>query len=249
MSERERVSLLQRGEGEDLVLLHGYLACKESFYYQIEALSARYRVTAFDFWGMGASAPPDGPWSVSDYAARTRALLGELGIARVFLLAPAFGGRVALTLLAAVTDCFPYGLFAGCAGIPPRRGLAYAARVRAYRAVRRLAPRFAERHFGSAEYRTLSPRMKESYKKIVNEDLTPCLAKIRSRVLYVFGERDTATPPYMARALHAGTAGSGLIFLRGCTHFCFCEQPARFNAVALEFFPRRPTSQEEERYV
>ena len=73
MSERERVSLLQRGEGEDLVLLHGYLACKESFYYQIEALSARYRVTAFDFWGMGASAPPDGPWSVSDYAARTRA--------------------------------------------------------------------------------------------------------------------------------------------------------------------------------
>ena len=68
-------------------------------------------------------------------------------------------------------------------------------------------------------------------------------------MLYVFGERDTATPPYMARALHAGTAGSGLIFLRGCTHFCFCEQPARFNAVALEFFPRRPTSQEEERYV
>ena len=88
MSERERVSLLQRGEGEDLVLLHGYLACKESFYYQIEALSARYRVTAFDFWGMGASAPPDGPWSVSDYAARTRALLGELGIARAFLARP-----------------------------------------------------------------------------------------------------------------------------------------------------------------
>ena len=249
MSERECVSLLQRGEGEDLVLLHGYLACKESFYYQIEALSARYRVTAFDFWGMGASAPPDGPWSVSDYAARTRALLGELGIARAFLLAHSFGGRVALKLLAEETDRFPYALLTGCAGIPPRRGLAYAARVRAYRAVRRFAPRFAERHFGSAEYRTLSPRMKESYKKIVNEDLTPCLAKIRSRVLYVFGERDTATPPYMARALHAGTAGSGLIFLRGCTHFCFCEQPARFNAVALEFFPRRPTSQEEERYV
>lgn len=246
MPEREAVSLLQRGEGEDLVFLHGYLACKESFYYQIEALSARFRVTAFDFWGMGRSAPLREAWSVSDYAAHTLALLDELGISRAFLLAHSFGGRVALKLLAGEPQRFPYALLTGCAGIPPRRGAGYAVRVKAYRAVRRVAPRFAEKHFGSAEYRTLSPVMKESYKKIVNEDLTPCLSLIRSRVLYVFGERDTATPPYMAHALHAGTAGSELIFLRGCTHYCFCEQPARFNAVALEFFPRRSTSREEE---
>lgn len=246
MPEREAVSLLQRGEGEDLVFLHGYLACKESFYYQIEALSARFRVTAFDFWGMGRSAPLREAWSVSDYAAHTLALLDELGISRAFLLAHSFGGRVALKLLAGEPQRFPYALLTGCAGIPPRRGAGYAVRVKAYRAVRRVAPRFAEKHFGSAEYRTLSPVMKESYKKIVNEDLTPCLSRIRSRVLYVFGERDTATPPYMARILHTGTAGSELIFLRGCTHYCFCEQPARFNAVALEFFPRRSTSREEE---
>ena len=246
MPEREAVSLLQRGEGEDLVFLHGYLACKESFYYQIEALSARFRVTAFDFWGMGRSAPLREAWSVSDYAAHTLALLDELGISRAFLLAHSFGGRVALKLLAGEPQRFPYALLTGCAGIPPRRGAGYAVRVKVYRAVRRVAPRFAEKHFGSAEYRTLSPVMKESYKKIVNEDLTPCLSRIRSRVLYVFGERDTATPPYMAHALHAGTAGSELIFLRGCTHYCFCEQPARFNAVALEFFPRLSTSREEE---
>lgn len=246
MPEREAVSLLQRGEGENLVFLHGYLACKESFYYQIEALSARFRVTAFDFWGMGRSAPLREAWSVSDYAAHTLALLDELGISRAFLLAHSFGGRVALKLLAGEPQRFPYALLTGCAGIPPRRGAGYAVRVKAYRAVRRVAPRFAEKHFGSAEYRTLSPVMKESYKKIVNEDLTPCLSRIRSRVLYVFGERDTATPPYMAHALHAGTAGSELIFLRGCTHYCFCEQPARFNAVALEFFSRRSTSREEE---
>ena len=175
MPEREAVSLLQRGEGEDLVFLHGYLACKESFYYQIEALSARFRVTAFDFWGMGRSAPLREAWSVSDYAAHTLALLDELGISRAFLLAHSFGGRVALKLLAREPQRFPYALLTGCAGIPPRRGAGYAVRVKAYRAVRRVAPRFAEKHFGSAEYRTLSPVMKESYKKIVNEDLTPCL--------------------------------------------------------------------------
>ena len=35
MSESE-VSLIQEGAGEDLVLLHGYLSCKESFYWQIK---------------------------------------------------------------------------------------------------------------------------------------------------------------------------------------------------------------------
>ena len=245
MSERETVSLVQAGAGQDLVLLHGYLSCKESFYYQIEHLSAFYRVTAFDFWGMGQSAPLPAAWSVSDYAAHTRALLGELGIRRALLLAHSFGGRVALKLLAE-GDTFSHALLTGCAGVPPRRGAAYKARVGAYRAVRRVAPRFAERHFGSAEYRTLSPLMRESYKKIVNEDLTPCLARIRARVLYVFGARDAATPPYMARILHDGTAGSQLLFLRGCTHFCFCEQPARFNAVAREFFPLRQTPSREE---
>ena len=122
MPEREAVSLLQRGEGENLVFLHGYLACKESFYYQIEALSARFRVTAFDFWGMGRSAPLREAWSVSDYAAHTLALPDELGISRAFLLAHSFGGRVALKLLAGVPQRFPYALLTGCAGIPPRGG-------------------------------------------------------------------------------------------------------------------------------
>ena len=234
MPEREAVSLLQRGEGENLVFLHGYLACKESFYYQIEALSARFRVTAFDFWGMGRSAPLREAWSVSDYAAHTLALLDELGISRAFLLAHSFGGRVALKLLAGEPQRFPYALLTGCAGIPPRRGAGYAVRVKAYRAVRRVAPRFASRRFGSAEYRSLPPVMRESFKKIVNEDLTPLLPRIRVPVLYVFGKEDAVTPPYMAEILMAETPGAQLVWLPG-THFCFCEHPQAFNAVAEEF--------------
>mgnify|MGYP000108682115 FL=1 len=235
MSELETVSLLQEGKGQDLVLLHGYLSCKESFYWQIKYFSEFFRVTAFDFWGMGKSAPLQEPWSVGEYAAHTRALLAELGITRARLLAHSFGGRVALKLLAETPELFGRALLTGCAGIPPRRGLSYALRVRAYRAVKTFAPRFAEKKFGSAEYRTLSPVMRESYKKIVNEDLTPCLARIRTPVLYVFGEKDTATPPYMAEILRSGTRGAELVYMKNCTHFCFCEQPGAFNAVAREF--------------
>lgn len=193
-------------------------------------------MTAFDFRGMGASAPLSEAWSVGDYAEDTRALLRRLDISGARLVAHSFGGRVALKLLSAPDPPFSRALLTGCAGIPPRRGVRYRARVRAYRFVRRFAPRFAERRFGSAEYRSLSPVQRESFKKIVNEDLSPCLPAIRMPVLYVFGEKDRQTPPYMAEALHAGTPGSGLVYMQGCSHFCFCEQPERFNAVAREFF-------------
>lgn len=185
---------------------------------------------------MGKSAPLSEAWGVEEYAAHTARLLDSLGVRGARLVAHSFGGRVALKLLASRPDLFSRALLVGCAGIPPKRGIRYRAKVAAYRAVRRAAPRFAERHFGSAEYRTLSPLMRESYKKIVNEDLTPCLSRIRVPVLYVFGEKDTATPPYMARALARGTEGSGLIFLENCSHFCFVEQPEKFNAIMLEFF-------------
>lgn len=234
--EGKEISVLREGWGEDMVFLHGYLSSKECFTFQIKYFSKFYRVTAFDFVGFGKSAPLSEPWSVGDYAAYTARFLDSLGIKNARLIAHSFGGRVALKLLSERPALFDRALLAGCAGIPPKRGLSYKCKVRAYRIAKKFAPRFAEKKFGSPEYRTLSPVMRESYKKIVNEDLSPCLAKIGARVLYVFGEKDAATPLYMAEKLTAGTKGSALVVMPGCGHFCFAEDPARFNAVAREFF-------------
>lgn len=182
---------------------------------------------------MGKSAPPDAAWSVGDYAAHMKRLLAALGIVRPRVIAHSFGGRVALKLLA--EDGFSRALLTGCAGVVPKRGFSYRVRVGTYRLCRRLFPRFAERHFGSAEYRSLPPLQRESFKKIVNEDLTPLLPLVRVPTLYVFGEKDEQTPLYMARRLQAETPASALVCMRGCTHFCFCEQPDAFNEIAREF--------------
>ena len=218
------------------MFFHGYLASKECFTFQTEYFSRFYRVTAFDFRGFGQSAPLPAAWSVGDYAADTARFLDGMGIRRARLIAHSFGGRVAIKLLAARQDLFSKALLVGCAGVLPRRGLSYRLKVRAYRAVKTFAPRFAEKKFGSREYRTLPPLMRESYKKIVNEDLTPFLPRIGAEVLYVVGEKDTATPVGDARILQAGTRGAGLAVLPSLGHFCFAEDPARFNAVAREFF-------------
>ena len=84
MGVLDGVSYLQEGQGEDLVFLHGYLACKESFAYQIACFSRFFRVTAFDFPGMGKSAPLSSPWSVGEYAAHARKVFAALGVAGFF---------------------------------------------------------------------------------------------------------------------------------------------------------------------
>ncbi len=230
-----RLSYARRGEGRDLVLLHGYLASKESFAPQIAYFSHHFCVTALDFPGFGGAEALPAAWSVDDYADWTLGALASLGIGTPCVIAHSFGGRVAVKCLSR-GDVFDRAVLTGCAGIVPRRTLSYRCKVGAYRLARRMAPRFADRHFGSEEYRTLSPLMRESYKKIVNEDLREDAKRISRPVLLVGGTRDTAVPPASVEIYHACIRQSRVLWMEGCGHFAHLEDPLAFNAAAEEFF-------------
>lgn len=215
------------------MFLHGYLSSKESFYPQINYFSRRFRVTAPDLPGFGGSDRIPAAWSVGEYADWLEGFLKERGIAFPCVIAHSFGGRVALKCLA--RGLIDRAVLTGCAGIVKRRTLSYHIKVKSYRLVRKFAPRFAEAKFGSAEYRSLSPLMRESYKKIVNEDLREEAKRIARPVLYLNGERDKETPLSSVKILHECTAGSQLAVLKGCGHFAHLEEPLLFNLAAEEF--------------
>ncbi len=230
-----KLSYLTKGEGKDLVMLHGYLASKESFFPQIEYFSRFYRVTALDFPGMGGAEPLPAPWSVGDYADWTAEALSFLKIEGANVLAHSFGGRVAVKLLGRGYD-FDRAVLVGCAGIPPRRGAKYKLRVGAYRFVKRIAPKFAEKKFGSAEYRTLPPVMRESFKKIVNEDLREDARRITRPVLFVNGSEDRETPVSSAEIYKSCVRGSRLVVLGGAGHFAHLDDPLAFALAAEDFY-------------
>ena len=215
------------------MFLHGYLSSKESFYPQINYFSRRFRVTAPDLPGFGGSDRIPAAWSVGEYADWLEGFLKERGIAFPCVIAHSFGGRVALKCLA--RGLIDRAVLTGCAGIVRRRTLSYHLKVKSYRLVKKFAPRFAEAKFGSAEYRSLSPLMRESYKKIVNEDLREEAKRIARPVLYLNGERDRETPLSSVKILHECTAGSRLAVLKGCGHFAHLEEPLLFNLAAEEF--------------
>jgi len=55
----KRIRYIEKGEGPPLILLHGMGGSLEWWEYNLDALSQKCRVIAFDFPGFGYSSLPD----------------------------------------------------------------------------------------------------------------------------------------------------------------------------------------------
>jgi pimeloyl-ACP methyl ester carboxylesterase len=95
-----RISLLEAGQGDPVVLIHGLGATKASFLPTIAALApAGYRTIALDLPGFGDSGKPIGAAYDADFFAHSVVdLLDALGIDRAYAVGNSMGGRVALEL-------------------------------------------------------------------------------------------------------------------------------------------------------
>ena len=228
------------GEGQPLLFLHGWGTSAELFAPLAGPLQHGRRLILPDVPGFGATPAPDTPWSVADYVEWTAALLRRLSVERSDIIGHSNGGRIAMKLAATHPELVRRLVLTGAAGIRPRHGLAYHARVRGYKALRAVstapllpapvrgwAGKRAERR-GSADYRAASGAMRGTLVRIVNEDLRPLLPRIAAPVLLIWGERDGETPLDDGRALERLIPDAGLVVFEGAGHYAYLEQPARF---------------------
>ena len=90
------------GQGEPLLLIHGFPTASWDWHYLWQPLAQRYRVIACDMLGFGDSAKPvDHTYSLLEQADLQQALLAHLQIERpVHVLAHDYGDSVAQELLA-----------------------------------------------------------------------------------------------------------------------------------------------------
>jgi pimeloyl-ACP methyl ester carboxylesterase len=92
-----RVSTLQAGRGEAVLMVHGLGATKASLLPTVRALSATHRAIAMDLPGFGDTQKPLGAAYDAPFFARSVIeVLDALGLARVHLVGHSLGGRVAL---------------------------------------------------------------------------------------------------------------------------------------------------------
>ncbi|MDI2593845.1 alpha/beta hydrolase [Pseudomonas sp. 681] len=90
------------GQGEPLLLIHGFPTASWDWHYLWQPLAQRYRVIACDMLGFGDSAKPlNHPYSLLEQADLQQALLAHLNVEQpVHVLAHDYGDSVAQELLA-----------------------------------------------------------------------------------------------------------------------------------------------------
>jgi pimeloyl-ACP methyl ester carboxylesterase len=87
------------GEGEPVILLHGYLETSEIWSGFGKKLAAKYRVISVDLPGHGLSKVYDENHTMEFMAGAVKGLLDSLNIRKVFLLGHSMGGYVTLAFL------------------------------------------------------------------------------------------------------------------------------------------------------
>lgn len=238
--------------GAPVLLLHGWGASAALFAPVMERLEHAFDLIAPDFPGFGATPPPPAGWSVGDYAAWTRDLLDSLALERVHIIGHSFGGRVAIALAARWPERVDRLVLTASAGLRPRRSPAYWRRVYTYKALKRLAAaplvppaararlRARVERRGSQDYRQATGTMRETFVKVVNEDLRAALPRISAPALLVWGDADTETPLADGQAMERLIPDAGLVVFAGAGHYAYLEQPARFCHIVDTFFTGAP---------
>jgi non-heme chloroperoxidase len=93
-SDGVQLSYIRRGSGRPVVLVHGWSQCAEEFKHQIQPLSTRYHVIAFDQRSHGESQKVSYGLKISRLAKDLYELLTELDLNDVALLGHSMGSSV-----------------------------------------------------------------------------------------------------------------------------------------------------------
>lgn len=99
-----RTRVLEAGEGEPLVLMHGTGGHLEAYAHNIVPLAQRFRVIAYEYPGHGYTTHATRDLELPDYVAHLDGLLDALGVDRANLSGESLGGWLALKYAAAHPD-------------------------------------------------------------------------------------------------------------------------------------------------
>lgn len=245
-----RVASNESESAQEAILLHGW-GCQAStmalFEDTIVQQCPDVRVYNLDLPGFGKSDEPKEVYGIREYVSVLEKFIRLNGIHRPILIGHSFGGRMSILYSALHPEDVHKVILVDSAGIKPKRELKYYAKVYSFKLAKKILPLLVGKgksseiidkwrgKAGSADYAAASPKMRAILSKVVNEDLTEFLPKIKAPTLLIWGENDTATPISDARTMEKLIPDAGLVSYPGCGHYSFLDNPVQTRAVVASF--------------
>jgi pimeloyl-ACP methyl ester carboxylesterase len=228
----------ERGQGDPLLLLHGFGACGADWRPIAEALSQNYRVITVDLRGHGWSTNPSNRFSMRQSAEDVAALLDRLGLRRVRAMGISAGGMTLLHLATRQPERIEAMVLIGATTHFPEQARAIMRGV----STETLPPPVLEMFRtcamrGEAQARALIGQFhafKDSHDDMA---FTPAaLATIRARTLIVHGDRDEFFPVSIPVDMYGAIPGSELWIVPQGDHVpIYGERTPEFLRVTQRF--------------
>lgn len=235
------------GEGDDVIVLHGWGANINTVMSIVNTIKDRFRVHAIDLPGFGESEEPKFAIDGFEYAEILREYMDKKGIKKAILIGHSFGGKLSIILGSRYPERVEKIILINSAGLIPNRSIKYYLKVYSFKALKLLyrnlifwekddkkMEKFYKK-FGSTDYKDAGGVMREILVKVVNENLEGLLSDIKAPTLLIWGDEDTATPLYMGEKMEREIKDSGLVVLKGTGHYSYLDDYIRFKAVIRSF--------------
>jgi pimeloyl-ACP methyl ester carboxylesterase len=245
----------EAGDGDALVLLHGIGGSSESWEEQLNQLSDRYRIIAWDMPGYGGSDGFDSTAPiVDDYVDCLTALLDVRAVNKVHILGQSIAALIAARFCVRNPDRINSYIFAH--GLTGLGGLDDDARITAkdgrLEVFEALGPKRFAREKGSA---IMSPRVSEEAREkavgvmaqvkpagfrqavemLSAADLFKDTASITAPALVICGADDPIAPEPVCRSVVSALSNAQFCLIPGVGHYSATENPPLFNEAISGF--------------
>jgi 3-oxoadipate enol-lactonase len=247
-----------KGQGPDLILIHGAGDNLNMWYHQVPVFSKQYRVITYDVRGSGNTDSPEGEYSLSLFAEDVYELMKTIGVAQGCFLGYSMGGRIALEL-AVKHPSMVKGLVLANTPImvvrtpptdskrpPLMPGLGLGGDMKTF------AEMMATTAF-SPGFRSKSPAEFERYMNVKLQNKPegisrlmrslgglakpPEISKLKCPVLIIVGENDALISVKRGIQAREAIPGSELVVLPS-GHAAAVEAPEQFNKAVLDFMAK-----------
>lgn len=211
-------------KSKTLIFLHGWGANKELMKQSFEKTMDAFRHVYIDLPGFGKSTC-NLPLVTEDYANILELFLAQINANQDHIvLGHSFGGKVALRLNPQIL------VLIGSAGIPVPKPLKVRAKIALFKLLKSFGLTKLRAFFVADDAKKLTEIMYQTFKNVVNEDLSSDFKAYSGKALLCWGRDDTATPLYTAERMTELIGDARLVVFEG-DHYFFMKQA---DAVAHE---------------
>ena len=208
-----------------LLWLHGWGVDHKTLL-PLSSLFPNFEHYMVDFAGFGATKQPETDWNVLDYTNDVKNFI-ETNITKnkkIIIIGHSFGGRVAIKFASLYSDCINGIILIGGAGIEYIHSRTYKIVTGILyfvtKCIKKIFPKFENQTiFGSSDYKKSSGVMRKTFKNVINEELSNDAKKINLPTLLLYGENDTATPPYFGQKYNECIKNSTLYIIPRADHY------------------------------